>query len=374
MNVQLDSGASMRSNPITMLPRFPAAMLGASLLDIIQSSADGVVVVDAARQIVLVNQRAEHIFGYPANLLLEKSLDVLLPVRPSSELRRRFDRLGSTRVCGRRSSVELRAARADGSLLTLKASITRVTIRGDLFLALVVHEAIPMHVFTQSKAAMPVPPHARQRALTNQQASEVEKKRFSRKLYDDIGQRLSVLKLDLSWLENSLPDTNEFVPARLAEMHGLLDNVITLTKSMASTLRPPVLDDFGLLPAVQWMTESFRKRTGISCVLETEDIAGKLEDALESAIFRVIQEGLANIERHSHAGRAWISLRQRAGKLEVEIRDNGIGLEHADHCKSGCYGLIAMQERIFVLGGTIQIENARPHGLRIFACIPLEPN
>jgi signal transduction histidine kinase len=257
--------------------------------------------------------------------------------------------------------------------LTLKASVSRVAVRGDIFLALTVHDAFPMHVFEQPVPAIPVPPHARRRAMTSQQASEVEKRAFSRKLYDDIGQRLSVLKLDLSWLENRLPDTSQVVPARLAEMQGLLDNVITLTKSMASTLRPPVLDDFGLLPAVEWMAESFRKRTAISCVLESEGVGAKLDDALESAVFRVVQEGLANIERHSHAGRVWITLCQSGRQLEVGIRDDGIGLEGGSQGKPGCYGLVAMQERVFVLGGTIRIDNIRPHGVQIQVCMPLEP-
>lgn len=370
MTVHLDRSVKLRSTPITMLPRFPAAMLGASLLDLIQSSGDGVLVVDAARQIVLVNQRAERIFGYPANFLLDKSLDMLLPPNMPGEPRRRLDRLGAARTSGRRSRLELRIKRADGSPLTLKASVARLTIHGDIYLALTLHEAYPMHVFEPSSA--PVPPHARRRAMTNQQASEVEKRRFSRKLYDDIGQRLSVLKLDLSWLENRLPDANQVVPARLAEMQGLLDNVITLTKSMASTLRPPVLDDFGLLAAVEWMAESFRKRTGISCELECEGTGEKLDDALESAVFRVIQEGLANVERHSHAGQVWISIRQHVRELEIEIRDDGVGFESGSQAKPGCYGLVAMQERVFILGGTIRIENTRPHGVQILACIPLE--
>lgn len=372
MTIHVESAAALRSNPITMLPRVPAAMLDASLFEGIQSGTDGVLVVDASRTIVLVNHRAERIFGYPANLLLEKPLDILLPVRDANEARKPLARLGSIRPRSQRTRLELRALRADGVVLALKASIARIKQHADIYLALIVHDAAPQQLSANAVPDLTV--QSSRRAITTQQASEVEKRRFSRKLYDDIGQSLSVLKLDLSWLENSLHRSGRHVPARLAEMQGLLDNVITLTKSMASTLRPPVLDDFGLLPAVEWMIESLRKRTAIHCLLEHSGMGGKLDDATASAVFRVIQEALANIERHAHASCAWISLAQKERRIEVRIRDNGIGLEHGNLGKAGCYGLIAMQERIFVLGGTIRIGNARPHGVQIDASIPLEPN
>lgn len=370
MTLHLDNGMAARANPITMLPRFPAAMLGASLLDVIQGAANGVVIVDAAHRIVLVNQRAEAIFGYPASFLLDRPLGILLPGGTDGEVRPRVGRLGAPRTFGRRGGIELRGVRADGAPIALKGSITRLSIRGEGFLALIVDDITQP---TLPPLTNPVASQSRNRAMSSQQASEMEKRRFSRKLYDDIGQRLSVLKLDLSWLENSLPATNRTVPERLAEMQGLLDNVITLTKSMASTLRPPVLDDFGLLPAVEWMTESFRKRTGMRCELASDGLDDKLDDAVESAVFRIIQEGLSNIERHSHAGWAWVRLQRGRAMLEVEIRDDGVGLENGDQGKPGCYGLIAMQERVFVLGGTIRIENVRPRGMRIIVCIPLEP-
>jgi signal transduction histidine kinase len=210
-------------------------------------------------------------------------------------------------------------------------------------------------------------------AASSQQANEVEKRQFSRTLYDDIVQRLSVLKLDLDWLKNSLPASAEDMPVRVAEMQGLLDNVITMTKSMASALRPPMLDDFGLLPAVEWMAENFHKKTGIPCTVESKGMIAKLDEPVESAIFRVIQEGLTNIERHSGANHARITFLHAGGQLDVMIQDDGAGMSGGSRNKPGCHGLIAMQERIFVLGGTISIGNIKPHGVSIHVSIPIEP-
>jgi len=146
-----------------------------------------------------------------------------------------------------------------------------------------------------------------------------------------------------------------------------------MTKSMASALRPPLLDDFGLLPAVEWMAENFRKKTSISCTVHSIGMNGKLDDPIESAVFRVVQEGLSNIEKHAHARNARIIFERTDNQLDVMIQDDGIGMAAGSEYKSGCYGLLAMQERIFVLGGTISVENVAPHGLAIHASIPIDP-
>jgi signal transduction histidine kinase len=311
-------------------------------------------------------------FGYSARQLLEKSLDILLPPRLMGEQRRRMDRIVGSRLNGRRTKLGLKGLHASGEPLALNASISKVTVQGEQFLALILHNATT-RLPVAGKQRPVRPAELRKWAVSSQHATEVEKRRFSKKLYDDIGQRLSVLKLDLDWLENRLPSTEGCVPARVAQMQGMLDNVITMTKSMASALRPPLLDDFGLLPAVEWMAEAFQKKTSIVCSVENNGTVLILDDPIESAIFRVIQEGLSNIERHAHASTVKIVFVHADSRLDVMIHDDGIGMASSSESKPGCYGLIAMQERIFVLGGTISIKNVKPHGVLIHASIPVEP-
>jgi len=373
MTTYLEPSLDKSSTSITALSRFPTNKVGQPLLSILQAALNGVIIVDAMRRIVLVNDMIERIFGYPAQQLLEQSLDLLLPSHVDRDARRRRGSLAVAHTRSERSGLELKGLHANGTALSLNATITGVAVRGKFFLALILQDAdLGLHAGpTGAHSAWPV--ERRRRAVSSQQASEVEKKRFSRKLYDDIGQRLSVLKLDLDWLENSLSDTDQIFPARLAQMQGLLDNVISMTKSMASALRPPLLDDFGLLPAVEWMAEAFRKKSSIVCSVKSAGMTAPLDDAIESAVFRVVQEGLSNIERHAHAQTAEISLLLSEDRLDVMIQDDGIGLAHDSENKPGCYGLIAMQERVFVLGGTITIRNIKPHGVAIQASIPIEP-
>jgi PAS domain S-box-containing protein len=366
-------GSARFFDSVTTLPRFPANMVGASLLSIIQSSMDGVIVIDATRQIVLVNRKAERMFGYPARHLLDKSVDILLPPRIGPEQRRRMERLAAIRMNGKRTRLGLRGLHANGQEFAVNASVSRIALRGEMYVAVTLHDT-PRHTGTERKSRPIRSSDLRKLAVSSQQASEVEKKRFSKELYDDIGQRLSVLKLDLDWLEHSLPETEAGVPERVAQMQGMLDMVITLTKSMASTLRPPLLDDFGLMPALEWIADNFRKRTGIACNVEGIGMPIKLGDPVKSAVFRVIQEGLLNIERHAHASNVQVVLEYTERKLDVLIQDDGIGMAAESENKPGCYGLIAMQERIFVLGGTIAITNIRPQGVAIRASIPIDPH
>jgi PAS domain S-box-containing protein len=374
MTTHSELGSAVLSGFSVTLPRFQAAKVGTSLLSMIHSSMAGVIIVDAAHRIVLMNQKAEYIFGYPAHHLLEQPLDILLPPVPSGrEQRHRADWIAVVKASGKRVRRGLKGIHADGTVLSLDAKISRIAMHGEMFVALVFHETRRDGVPSDERQHKPRLAELRRRAASSQHANEIEKRRFSKKLYDDIGQRLSVLKLDLDWLENSLSEPDESFPARVAQMQGLLDNVITMTKSMASALRPPLLDDFGLLAAVEWMAANFQKKTAVTCSVESNGMTIALDDPAESAIFRVIQEALTNIEKHAHADNATISFRHNGTRLNVMIRDDGVGMAPDSNSKPGCYGLIAMQERIFVLGGTISIENAPPHGVAISLSIPIEP-
>jgi PAS domain S-box-containing protein len=372
MTIHMEHSPGKVAGFITSLPRFPTGKIGTSLQAIIDSAMDAVIVVDTSREIVLVNHKVERLFGYPASHLLEKSIDMLLPPCFGSEQRRRLERLCTTRGTGRRTRLGLRGQHANGEPLFLNASASRVTVHGESFLALIVHSSATDDGAIEQRRRTFRIADFRHWAATSQQANEVERRHFSRKLYDEIGQRLSVLKLDLDWLENSLSDADEELPERVAQMQGLLDNVITMTKSMASALRPPLLDDFGLLPAVEWMAENFQKKTGIACTVEGNGMSIKLGEPIESGLFRVIQEGLTNIEKHSLARQARIVFLHTDNQLDVMIQDDGVGIPAGAYGKTGCYGLVGMQERIFVLGGTITVGNVKPHGVLIHATIPLE--
>ncbi|MBC7503242.1 MAG: PAS domain S-box protein [Herminiimonas sp.] len=357
---------------ISAVSNFPADNVNAWLAALIQSALDGVVVVDATRKIVLLNNEAERMFCYPTAHLLHQKLEILLPARLREEHRLQMNRLAATRMTGRRLRIrlDLRGLRSNGEEFLIDASISRVTVRSEMFLVVIMRELIEKIRFGPNLGINES--DLRKLAVSSQNTHEVEKRRFSRELYDDLGQRLSVLKLDLDWLQGFvMPDHDQQIPQRIAQMQAMLNTVIAQTKNIASTLRPPLLDDFGLIPALQWARADFQRKTSIPCKVESNNMTLKVSDAVESAIFRVVQESLLNIERHAHANSVKIVLWHSGHQLDVLIEDDGVGLLGGSQNKPGCYGLVSMQERIYILGGSIKIENLEPNGMVIHVSVPV---
>jgi|GEM_PF-1327691 len=358
------------ADDVSVAAEFSSPRARSWLSGVLASSLDAVVVIDTARRIVLVNGEAERMFGLAAPRLLEQSVDMLLPARLRLDVGNRLDQLARARVRGRRlrTRLEFAGQRSDGTEFGIVAAVTRLRTRGAPLLVLILRETRASAVDRSSADS-----DLRKLAVSSQQKSELEKKRFSRELYDDLGQRLSVLKLDLDWLQANLDSADTAIPERIAGMQYLLDSVIARTRNIASSLRPPLLDDFGLVPAIEWMVDHFRKRTGIDCVLAPCALALRAGTPAEMAVYRLIQEGLLNIELHARATRVRVELSMAGGRLEVRIEDDGRGLRPGDPDKPGCHGLTAMRERVVILGGTMSLDNLEPNGLAIHASIPLDP-
>lgn len=350
-----------------------AHTIGAWWLASFHAARDGMVVTDAARQIVLLNREAERMFGYATRRLIGKPVDVLFSILAQADYWRQIDTgLAAGATAGEvRVELELQGVRADGEEFPINASVSVLAAQENRLLAFVLREAAPA---VAAKPALLTLTTLRRLGASALQVNEVERRRFSRELYDDLGQNLSVLKLDLDWLQNGFPHDGPQFDARVAQMQTVLDGIIVRTKSIASALRPPLLDDFGLVAALKWASERFQKKTSIRCSLQSGEFPARLGDPAESAIYRVVQEGLLNIERHAHASQVSIALWHTEGSLHVLLRDNGIGM--SAHCKNkpGCFGLMAMQQRIYAINGQITIENIQPSGVEIHATIPIEPD
>ncbi|MDB5841266.1 MAG: hypothetical protein JWQ23_3218 [Herminiimonas sp.] len=373
------SRSALSFAPMSCLPdkvsRFSSEQMDAWLWAVIESATNGVILTDARHRVVLISNAAQRLFGYPVQQVLGQPVDRLLSAQTRDAHRNYMDRCHASGLAeqgGTGNRIQLECIRASGEVFPITALISRIAAQGELFLAVIITESIKSGTDSSYVPAPAPASPVRRRGVSSQQANEVEKRRVSRELYDDLGQHLSVLKLDMDWLENSLPNVDKLCPARIKQMQSLLDNIIVRTKSIASSLRPPLLDDFGLLPAVKWVADNFNKRTSIQCEVESKGMAVRLGDPVDSAIYRVVQEALLNIERHSHASHVKIRLWHSGMKLDVIIEDDGVGMVSGSENKAGCFGLVAMQERIYTLGGTIKIKNLKPRGLVIHASTPVE--
>lgn len=347
---------------------FRTDLLGEWLARLIMSSDNGVLIVDSAQRIVLINDEATRMFGYRAADLLDHPLEALLPERMRAAYVCDLARFAATRVAGRRLRIklDLQGLRCSGEKFFVGTSLSRLVVNHETYLSIIVRE---LTVAQSPHASLLGTPRL---AGSLQQANEIEKRHFSRALYDDVGQCLSVLKLDLDWCERQF--AAGAVVQRLTHMQQLLDDIIAHTKNIASGLRPPLLDDFGLIAATEWLIDRFRKRTGIRCSFHCWDTKATIDEVVESALYRIIQEGLMNIEQHAHAHNVAVRLWRSETQVYVLVEDDGIGLHESWTEKPETLGLRAMQERIAILGGTMVLQSATPSGLAIIASLPLNPN
>ncbi len=212
-----------------------------------------------------------------------------------------------------------------------------------------------------------------------QTVREEEKTRIAREIHDDLGSTLAALKMDAFWLARKLAtDKKKEDPMleRAESMVGLLDTAAQALRRIITDLRPTILDDLGLLEALKWQAKQFHKRTGIECRVacpcnEQDNGKDKLGNALSIILFRISQEALANIARHSGATRVEVELRYANNEAVLSISDNGCGLPQEHTVAPTSYGIRGMRERVEQLGGKIGFDSAPGGGLRVTATIPL---
>jgi PAS domain S-box-containing protein len=202
---------------------------------------------------------------------------------------------------------------------------------------------------------------------------EEERIRLARELHDEVGQALTVLKIDLQLLNEELLRHNFNCQEKLAESIGLVDLTLERVRKQAVSLRPPALDHMGLVAAVQNMTQGFSRRTGIRIEVIARENKTRSSMEIETALFRCIQESLTNVARHAQASMVTIELVHFPEKVDARVEDNGIGFdEKALNTSPEHIGLTGMQERVKLLNGSIEIDSEPGCGTRIMISIPLQ--
>jgi PAS domain S-box-containing protein len=200
---------------------------------------------------------------------------------------------------------------------------------------------------------------------------EKERARIASDLHDDLGQRLTALNMDLSWLISRLKYARPEIANRLISMSVLLLNTIETIQALSTELRPGILDDLGLSSAIEWQLEEFRKRTGIHYELYFPPDDLTISPELSILFFRIIQEALTNISRHARATNVNINLRQENGTLNLIINDNGCGITNNDISNPKSFGIIGMRERVKSYRGNLSITGKKGKGTRIEILIPI---
>jgi signal transduction histidine kinase len=201
---------------------------------------------------------------------------------------------------------------------------------------------------------------------------EQERTRIAREMHDELGQALTGIKFDVAWINARLSDAQSPLAGRLAAMSESLDNTIHAVRKISTRLRPDILDKLGLSAAIEWQLQEFRQRTGINYRFDSYPIDIRLKEQPSTALFRILQEALTNVARHSQASRVTVVLERLDHEVSLRIDDNGVGIDEENIFDGQSLGLLGMRERAASLGGNITIQRNDEQGTTVTAHLPIE--
>ncbi|WP_175918689.1 PAS domain S-box protein [Burkholderia pyrrocinia] len=361
-----DSGASSRG-----------ILNEARMMGIIRSSMEAIITIDEKQTVVIFNPMAEQVFGVSAMEAIGAPLSRFIPERFRAAHAKHVDQFGVTGVSERQMGRQrvLFGLRANGEEFPIEASISQIRdASGKLYTVMlrdITERLRAENALKQSREEL------RELSANLQNVREEEKTRIARELHDDLGQQLTALKMDLSVVEQQLrvPDRAQPDVGTLSHLQGmrrLIDATVASVRRIAADLRPVMLDDLGLVPAIEWLANDFTNRYGIDVERHIETGGLTFTSTGATTLFRIVQEALTNVARHADATRVALRLDIEDGFCVLRVADNGRGAApggtvHED--KS--FGLIGIRERAHMLGGTVTIDTALARGFSITVAFPL---
>lgn len=361
-----DSGASSRG-----------ILNEARMMGIIRSSMEAIITIDEKQTVVIFNPMAEQVFGVSAMEAIGAPLSRFIPERFRAAHAKHVDQFGVTGVSERQMGRQrvLFGLRANGEEFPIEASISQIRdASGKLYTVMlrdITERQRAENALKQSREEL------RELSANLQNVREEEKTRIARELHDDLGQQLTALKMDLSVVEQQLrgprhapPD--EGVLGHLQGMRRLIDATVASVRRIAADLRPVMLDDLGLVPAIEWLANDFTNRYGIDVERHIETGGLTFTSAGATTLFRIVQEALTNVARHADATRVALRLDVEEGFCVLRVADNGRGSARGGSAhEDKSFGLIGIRERAHMLGGTVTIDTALARGFSITVALPL---
>jgi PAS domain S-box-containing protein len=340
---------------------------------ILDSAMDAIITVDDTQHIVLFNAAAEAMFRCPQQDAVGAPLAWFIPDRFRVAHATHVKRFGETGVVSRRMGEQriVMGLRRNGEEFPIDASISQLPESGGKFYTVILRDVSERvrveEALRRSKEEL------QELGEAAHAAREQEKSRIARELHDELAQSLTAMQMDIAWCKEKIPEGQSATVSRLVKVEALLEETVAATRRIAADLRPLILDDLGLVPAVEWLTESFTERTGIPCDLAVDCAELDLPGAHATAVFRIVQESLANVGKHARASRAKVGIEHRGSDLLLSIGDDGAGFSLQAPRKPASYGLLGLRERASLLGGEVTITSAPGSGTHIEVLLPIVP-
>ncbi len=341
------------------------------LRGILDSAMDAVITVDESQHVVMFNAAAETMFGCPQAEALGAPLGWFIPERFRDAHAALVRGFGEGSIVSRRMGA-LRIViglRRNGEEFPIDASISQLSGSDGRFYTVILRDVSARvqaeEALRRSKEEL------HELASAAHQAREQEKSRIARELHDELGQALTALQMDVAWCRAKMPQGQDGMAMRLERMEALLETTVAATRRISADLRPLMLDDLGLLPALEWLVESFTKHTGVPCELAVNNQELELPDIQATAVFRAVQESLTNIAKHARASRVDVAIEHADSQLTISVRDDGVGFSPEDSHKPNSYGLLGLRERAALLGGEALVTSAPGRGTQVKVRFPV---
>ncbi|WP_456362529.1 histidine kinase [Pseudomonas syringae] len=326
----------------------------------IDQSTVGILWVNWDSRVRYANRAAETMLGYPPGAVVDRPL---IDFEPGLHMDRWLNLWRNARSSDDGPQVfETNCLRADASLLPTDVSLSFLRFRDAEYLVVFLSDV------SERRRA-----HEQLRELSAHLESvrEEEKARIAREVHDELGQMLTVLKLETSMCELAYADLDPGLRDRLNSMKRLIAQLFQLVRDVATALRPPILDA-GIASAIEWQARRFEERTQIPCLVLVPDNLPALSDARAVGLFRILQEALTNVMRHAQAHSVQISLTLADNLLCLSIADDGQGFD-PQAARPTSFGLVGMRERVLMLGGRLELDSEPGEGTALHIYIPWNP-
>ena len=347
-----------------------ARAAGAEALRLTQFSIDqstvGILWVNWDSHVRYANRAAETMLGYAAGALIERPL---IDFDPTLNMDRWLDVWKRARASEEGpQTFATDCVRADGSILPADVSLSFLRFAEGEYLVVYLNDVTERRRYVA--ALQQSETQLRELSAHLETVREEEKARIAREVHDELGQMLTVLKLETSMCELAYAQLDPGLTERLNSMKRLIAQLFQLVRDVATALRPPILDA-GIASAIEWQARRFEARTHIPCLVQVPDNLPALSDAKAIGLFRILQEALTNVMRHAQAHTVELTLTVENVDLRLTISDDGVGfVENPGRPVS--FGVVGMRERVLMMGGQLSLHSELGEGTTLSVTVPLD--
>ena len=327
---------------------------------------EGAAVLSSDHTVLHGNSRLARFLGRRLrNIIGSSMLDLVLP-DDHPKLRALLQRAAQTNCRG-----EIRLQSRRGAPMSVRLSLNPLRLNNMRAVCLIASDLSDM----KCAEDLLVLQREQLRALAErlQWVREEDRKKVARDLHDQIGQILTAIKMDMTWMTRHLPESEGEVLSRLKESIQLIGDGVKAVRTICSGLRPGVLDDLGLAAAIEWQASEFASRNGVLCQVSVPPVDLHLDGDRATATFRIFQECMTNVIRHAQAKSVRIDLSQEEESILLVVEDDGIGFHEPDFSSTfGSLGLLGMKERAQFCGGDVQIFSTPGKGTTVTVRVPVD--